>query len=69
MAQEADNVTQGKSPAEEKLYLASQWRLMWWKFLDHRLALVSLFALGLLYLVAILCEFVAPCDPARRSAA
>ena len=30
---------------EEKLYLASQWRLMWWKFSRHRLAVVSMYPL------------------------
>ena len=69
MAHEPDNPMQGRGAAEEKLYLASQWRLMWWKFLDHRLALVSLFALGVLYLAAVFCEAVAPNDPGRRSAA
>ena len=28
------------SASQEKLYLASQWRLMWWKLRRHRLALI-----------------------------
>jgi peptide/nickel transport system permease protein len=54
---------------DEKRYLASQWRLMWWKFLDHRLAVVSALLLFLLYLIALLCEFVAPSAPSVRSRA
>ena len=26
---------------QQRVYLASQWRLMWWKFRRHRLAMVS----------------------------
>lgn len=44
-------------------YNASQWQLMWWKFRKHKLALVSLGILILLWLVAIFAEFVAPYDP------
>ena len=29
------------SPEQERLYLASQWKLMWWKFKLHRVAVVS----------------------------
>jgi peptide/nickel transport system permease protein len=43
--------------------IASQWRLMWWQFRRHRLAVASAIALMLIYLVAAFCEFVAPFDP------
>ncbi len=26
------------SPAQERIYLASQWKLIWWKFRRHRVA-------------------------------
>jgi len=52
---------------DTKLYMASQWRLMWWKFTDHKPAMFSLFVLGAFYFVAIFCEFFAPNDPARRN--
>jgi peptide/nickel transport system permease protein len=42
---------------------ASQWRLMWWQFRRHRLAMVSAFVLLVIYLVAIFCEFIAPFSP------
>lgn len=53
--------------ADEKLYLASQWRLMWMKFKDHKLALFALYVVAGFYLVAAFCEFLAPADPNQRS--
>jgi peptide/nickel transport system permease protein len=52
-----------KRTEDEKLYTASQWRLMWWRFLKHRLAVLSSLVVILLYLAAIFCEFLAPYDP------
>jgi len=48
------------SPAQERVYLASQWRLMWWKFLRHRIAVVSGVFLAVLYASILFCEFLAP---------
>jgi peptide/nickel transport system permease protein len=45
---------------EERYYLASQWRLMWWRFLRHRVAVVSLVVVGALYLTALFAPFLAP---------
>ena len=53
--------------AKEKVYTASQWQLMRWRFAKHKLALVSLIILTFLYVVAVLCEFVAPHDPQRNA--
>jgi peptide/nickel transport system permease protein len=41
---------------------------MWWKFLDHRVAVFALLVLILLYTVAVFCEFIAPSDPHQRNA-
>lgn len=58
-----------ESPVQdEKVFLASQWQLMWWKFCDHKLAVISLGVLALIYGMAMFCEFVAPHDPTARSA-
>jgi peptide/nickel transport system permease protein len=48
---------------EEKIYVASHWKLMWWRFLKHRMAVVSAVIVVLLYTVAAFAEFVAPYDP------
>src|SRR3712207_5255179 len=49
--------------AEEKISVAPQWKLMWWKFRKHKMALISAVIIILLYTVAIFCEFIAPYDP------
>ncbi len=51
---------------KEKYYQATQWQLMWWKFRKHVLAKVALVVLGLLYFIALACEFLAPYGPAIR---
>jgi peptide/nickel transport system permease protein len=37
------------TPEQERFYLASQWKMMWWKFRRHKLALVSGLFLLVLY--------------------
>ncbi|MBN9135987.1 MULTISPECIES: ABC transporter permease [Phyllobacterium] len=46
--------------AQAKVHLASQLRLMWWKFRRHRLALASGIFLIALYGMIIIAEFLAP---------
>ena len=48
------------TPAQERLYMASQWKLMWWKLKRHRLAMWSLATLVCIYILAGFCEFFAP---------
>ncbi|HKG75569.1 MAG TPA: ABC transporter permease [Aestuariivirgaceae bacterium] len=43
-----------------RIYMASQWRLMWWKFKRHRVALVSGIFLAVLYFTILISEFLAP---------
>lgn len=52
----------------EEYLIASQWRLMWWKFRKHKMAVVCAVILMFFYLTAIFCEFVSPNDPHKRSA-
>jgi peptide/nickel transport system permease protein len=54
------------TPQEEKLYVASQWRLMWWRFKRHKLAMASGIVLLIFYTVAVFCEFIAPYEPFER---
>jgi len=49
--------------AAERFYAASQWRLMWWRFTQHKVAVFSLGVVIFLYLVALFVEFLAPYDP------
>ena len=48
---------------QERVFVASQWRLMWWKFRRHRPAVASGVILLLFYLVAVGPEFLATSDP------
>jgi peptide/nickel transport system permease protein len=48
------------SPLQEKVYLASQWKLMWWKFRQHRLAVVSGIFLALMYFSILISGFLSP---------
>lgn len=53
--------------ADERVYVASQWTLMRWRFGHHRLAMIGLVVLFVLYLVATFAEFVSPYDPFERN--
>lgn len=64
----ADDLADEISSKEEKVYVASYWKLMWWRFLKHRMAVISAVIVLLLYLVAAFCEFVAPYDPEQTFA-
>ncbi len=54
------------SPEQERVTLASQWTLMWWKFKRHKLAVISLIFLGFIYFCAAFAEFLAPYDYQSR---
>jgi peptide/nickel transport system permease protein len=58
--------TVDKEQSTIEFEVASQWKLMWWKFRKHRVAFISLPLLILMYLVAIFCEFCAPYDSLDR---
>ena len=58
------------APAKATGYAAaSQWQLMWYKFSQHRLAVICGFIVLMLYVVALFVEFVAPYDPEAQNAA
>ncbi len=45
---------------EARVYVASQWKLMWWRFRKHRMAVVGGIVTVLIYLIALFAEFLAP---------
>ncbi|CAA9575531.1 MAG: ABC transporter, permease protein 2 (cluster 5, nickel/peptides/opines) [uncultured Thermomicrobiales bacterium] len=53
----------GAAEPDTTVYVASQWKLMWWKFRKHKLAMIGGVVVILLYLIAIFAEFLAPTDP------
>jgi peptide/nickel transport system permease protein len=54
------------SAEQERYYLASQWKMMWWKFLRHRIAVVSGVILLILYASILVSEILAPYNLATR---
>jgi peptide/nickel transport system permease protein len=48
------------TPEQEKVYLASQWQLMWWKLKRHRLAVVSGLVLLCMYVSILFVEIISP---------
>jgi peptide/nickel transport system permease protein len=52
-----------RSEEEEKAFVATQWQLMWWKFRKHKMAMAGGAIIIIFYLIAVLCEFVAPYAP------
>ena len=48
---------------EDQRVIASQWRLIWWKFRKHRLAMLGGIVTFLIYFVAIFADFFAPASP------
>ena len=51
---------------EEAAYVASQWQLIWAKFLKHRLAVFGTIVVALFYLMAIFSGFLSPYEPNER---
>ena len=55
------------SPEQERFYMASQWRMMWWKLRRHRLAVVSGVIILIMYGSILISEFIAPYDLHSRN--
>ena len=52
---------------EERIYIASQWKLMWWRFRRHKIAMAAALVLAVFYFVGLNAEFFATSSP-RESA-
>jgi peptide/nickel transport system permease protein len=48
---------------EERVSVASQWQLMWWRFRKHKVAVASAIVIGLFYFVVLFADFFAYADP------
>ncbi len=51
------------SKAEERVAVATQWQLMWWRFRKHRLAMAGTVLILLFYLAVLCADFLAYADP------
>jgi peptide/nickel transport system permease protein len=58
-----DTEAVGVTDAEERVSVAPQWQLMWWRFRKHKLALLSTALVLLFYLVVVFADFLAYSDP------
>jgi len=54
-----------RQTAAGSLHAAGQWALIWHKFRRHKVAYASLILVGLIYLVALFAEALAPSDPGK----
>ncbi|MGQ9555572.1 MAG: ABC transporter permease [Anaerolineae bacterium] len=59
--------TEAATEETARIFVASQWKLVYWRFRKHKLAVISSFVLASLYLIAIFAEFVAPYDPNKQN--
>jgi peptide/nickel transport system permease protein len=60
--------TEVMTPAQEHYYMASQWRMMWWKLKRHRIAVLSGAILLAMYLSITVSEILAPYNYQARHA-
>ncbi len=58
--------TEQEREEDQSAFLASQWQLIWWKFRKHKMAMMALSGLALLYLSGLFCEFLSPYGPLTR---
>ena len=54
------NTVEQMTAAQERYYMASQWKMMWWRFRKHRLAVISGAFLLICYLSIFFSEIIAP---------
>ena len=55
-----------KVDTDERIYYATQWQLVWWQFRKHKMALVGIVVLALMYTIAIAPGLFGPNDPNQR---
>jgi len=60
--------TERLTPEQERFYRASQWKIMWWKFRRHKIAVFSAWILAAFYASIFVSEFLAPYDLHTRDA-
>ncbi|MBM3518675.1 MAG: ABC transporter permease [Alphaproteobacteria bacterium] len=60
-------VVESLTAEQQRFYQASQWRMMWWRFRRHRVAVISGAILLAAYLSILLSEFLAPYNLQTRN--
>jgi len=54
------------TPEQERFYRASQWKIMWWKFRRHRIAVAAAIVLAAFYASILVSELIAPYNLTTR---
>src|SRR3954462_6303509 len=54
--------------AEERVSVASQWQLMWWRFRKHKLAMIAAVVVLIFYFMVAFADFLAYADPESSDA-
>ena len=63
MAAQTESLPIQRPSDEEQIFIASQWKLIWWRFLRHRIAMASTVVVLIFYFVALFPEFLSIHDP------
>ncbi|NPV08961.1 MAG: ABC transporter permease [Anaerolineae bacterium] len=59
-AEDGQAIETVETEAAESIFVASQWKLVWWRFRKHRLAVISAVVLGIMYTMVVFAEFFSP---------
>lgn len=57
------SVSEQANAAEDRISVATQWQLMWWRFRKHKLAVVGAVVVVMFYMVVVFADFLAYTDP------
>ena len=61
------NLSLNPENSGKEVAIASQFQLTWWAFKRHKIAIIALWVIGIMYLLAIFAEFVAPDNPFKQN--
>jgi peptide/nickel transport system permease protein len=61
------NAVEALTPEQERYLMASRWRMIWWRFKRHKLAVVAGIAILLSYMTVVVTEFLAPYELHTRN--
>jgi len=63
LVDEAEAIEARADAADERVYVASQWQLMWWRFRKHKPAMIAGVVMLGFYVIALLAPFFATTEP------
>lgn len=69
VSKKTNEVLTNEEVKDNSIYVASQWKLIWWRFRKHKAALFAGAMLVILYALAVFAPFFSPHDPYQRNVA